>query len=507
MSEIRSPTQSTAAQTTGSLGEKMEDAALQRVSAGQRMSALALTWMPVGIVTTLAVLLYGSIVTAIVGVPLAIVAGVVMAVFASVLGWLIGDIARREGVSSTVISRFYGLGVRGSALASVIIAFGIIAALALENVLLYEGTRFAFGLADTWPARIGIYGVLTIGWIVLTIFGTRLVQRVSSLLVIAFLGLLGFMIWKAGFASGVPISTTLTHGPLLPGLGNTGQRFEAALVILASTATLLAVIQADYARWARSRRDVGVISVAGGFMCELIVVLIGAIVVFGSAGLVSDYLIKHGQATSGTAQAAVANLSQNNTGAYFIILSTVVGFLLMYAAQVKAQVLNTYTGALSLTNFFDVLFRWRPGRAFMVVASCLAGLVLVAAGILPFLKEYLAAMGAFLSAFAGVLVADYYIVRRRKGADRSRVEDVNWAGVLTVTAGSGLSLGLYYTNVFTLAFAVAIVFSLISYPLLRLTILPAGKGTRWIESSYAVVEAEELGTAPPVGEASPDVAS
>ncbi len=43
----------------------------------------------------------------------------------------------KSGTSSTVTARFYGLGTRGSALASLIFAFMILGFLALENALLY----------------------------------------------------------------------------------------------------------------------------------------------------------------------------------------------------------------------------------------------------------------------------------------------------------------------------------------------------------------------------------
>ncbi|MBO0873888.1 MAG: hypothetical protein J2P19_10900, partial [Pseudonocardia sp.] len=288
--------------------------------------------------TTLAVLLEGSLATAIAGVKAGLLAAVLMAIFASVLGWLVGNVARREGTSSTVTSRFHGLGIQGSGIASAVIAFGIISALGLENALLYNGTLFALNWDDTWATRIGIYGGMTLAWILLTLFGTVAVRRISSILVLAFLCLLAFMIWKAGFGSGVPITTTLSHGPLIPGLGSMNERFQAALVILAAPAVLLSVIGADYARWARSSKDVGIMAVCGSVMMEIVVVIIGAVIIFGSTGIVGDYLSQQGRATPEAAHEAASRLAENNTGAYFIILASTIGFLFMYAAQVKAQV-------------------------------------------------------------------------------------------------------------------------------------------------------------------------
>ena len=79
-----------------------------------------------------------------------------------------------------------GFGLRGSALASLVFTFMIVGFLPLENALLYYGTLFMFGLEPTTTNAIVIYGLLTVAWIVLTTFGLKLVQRVSTILLAAF---------------------------------------------------------------------------------------------------------------------------------------------------------------------------------------------------------------------------------------------------------------------------------------------------------------------------------
>ena len=171
---------STSKPDSSSLAYVIEDHALDPVPVTERKSGWALSWMTVGIVTTLAQLLIGGIVTAIAGVPLGLAAGVVTALYGALLGWLVARIAHREGTSGTVTSRRYGFGIRGSALGSAIVAFTLITFLALENALLYNGIRFAFDLGDTWPLRVAIYGILTLAWVLISLFGISLAIRISS---------------------------------------------------------------------------------------------------------------------------------------------------------------------------------------------------------------------------------------------------------------------------------------------------------------------------------------
>ncbi len=471
------------------ISEVIEDHALESVPQDQRKSGWSLAWSTTGIVTTLVQLAIGSYVAAIAGVALGVLAGVLVCIFGAALGWLVGNISYREGLSSTVTGRFYGFGVRGSFIASAIFGFMILGFLALENALLYSGTLFIFGAEPNLLNAILIYGGLTVAWIVLTTFGINLVTRVSSILTVAFLVLLVYMVYKAAFDTGVPLGETLTHGPLIPELGNTSSRFQLALAVLAGSAGALALVDADYARYARSTRDVGILAIAGAIAIDIAMVVTGTIIIYGATPVVAEFLVSNDQATQANAAQEASALAQANTGAYFIVLSSVAGFLLMYAAQAKAQVLNTYSGSLALTNLFDALFSWRPGRFFMVILGNIIGLLMVLGGILGALQTYLGLLGILTTSFCGIMIADYYIVRRMSSpVGRSSVDSINWAGVISITLASVVSFVLQQTGVFLLGFLLALVITLVLYPVLRLTVLKPGAFTSQISTQEAVQE-------------------
>ena len=108
-------------------------------------------------------------------------------------------------------------------------------------------------------------------------------------------------------------------------------------------------------------------------------------------------------------------------------------FSLMYAAQAKAQVLNTYSGFLVLSNLFDAVFRRNPSHFAMVVLGNVIGLFIVGAGVLGILEVYLGLLGILTTSFCGIIIADYYLVGRQFAADPQEtaekgVESINWAG-------------------------------------------------------------------------------
>jgi len=469
------------------MADIIEDHALNRVPSNERKSGWALSWLTMGITSTLVQLLIGSYVTAVAGVGAGLTAGILVWLFGSTLGWLVGRISFQEGVSSTVASRFYGFGVRGSVIASAIYGFMILGFLALENALLYYGTIFAFGWQDTTGHRVLIYGLLTILWIVLTTFGVSLVMRVSSVLTIIFLALLVFMAWRAGFDSGTTLGAIFNHGVLVPGMGG-GSRFMTALVTLAGSAGALAMCDADYARYAKSSRDVALMAFSGLFVMDVLMVIGGTIIMYGGVGPTAKYLITHHMATTANAISAANALAQNNTGAFFVVLSAVLGFILMYVAQIKAQVLNTYSGSLALTNFFDVIAKWRPGRFWMVVLGNLIGMGMVMAGILNTISAWLGVLGIITTSFCAVMLADYHLVRRGTLAARESVESVNVAGVTSVIVASVVSFELQNNHIFPLGFISSLILTVVLYYVLRTTVLRPGTGTTYVIGALAAHE-------------------
>ncbi|WP_307076181.1 purine-cytosine permease family protein [Arthrobacter pascens] len=429
-----------------------------------------------GIASTLVQVAIGAAVTMIAGVWWGILAGVLVAVFGGALGWLVGHVAYVSGTSSTVTARYYGLGRRGSVLASLIFAFMILGFLALENALLYYGTLFMFGWTPNLLNAIIIYGILTAIWILLTIYGMKVVQRTSIILLIAFVVLTVTMATVALANSPLSLGAILASGPI-GGVGDEMKNFGLVVSMLAGSAGALALVDADYARYARSTRDVGILAVGGAIMIDIIVVILGAVIVHASAASVTDFLTRNPAAADSQVGDSIAEkvswMIAHNTGAYFIIIFGVVGFILMYVAQVKAQVLNTYSGSLSLVNLVEGLTGKSPSRLSAVIAGNVVALLMIAGNILGLLGSFLGILGVSTTALAGVIIADYFIVRKCRPATGTEAEPVNWAGVLSVIFATVVGSVLSETGVTPLGFLVSLVIVIVLYPVLRIFVFKA----------------------------------
>ncbi|WP_340538841.1 purine-cytosine permease family protein [Nocardioides sp. GXZ039] len=470
----------------------IEDNALQSVPSEQRQSGWKLFANTAGVGSTLVVLGVGAAVTFTAGTKWGLVVALIAAVFGSTIGWGVGRVCQVAGTSSTVTSRFFGLGSRGSAVASLVFAFMILGFLALENALLYYGTIFMFGWEPTTANKIGIYAVLTIAWIVLTTFGLGLVQKVSLLLTVLCGILFVVVTFVALDKSAVTLGDIWAYSP--PDVGFT--EITAALSIIAGIAGALALVGADFSRYARTSSDVKILAVGGAIVVNIVVVAIGTIVFQAGNLVVAEHLADPANADQAASQAGatiadkIAFMSSANPGAYFIVLSGFLGFLVMYAAQAKAQVLNTYSGSLALSNLSDALTGRSPGRLVMVVLGNVIALLAIWGDILDRINSFLGLLGILTTALCALMIADFFVVRRGSTGSIGRVEQFNWAGIIAMLGSSALAYWLQDSGRTNLGFLIALVLCPLVYVLLRSTVLPEGKGTRTVEASVALELAE-----------------
>ena len=456
----------------------MEDHALERVPDGERENWLQITWNTAGLVTTLVILFFGAVVCFVAGVKIALTAGVVSFSIGTCLGWLLARIAYETGYSNTLITRKYGLGTRGSALASLIFGCLIVGFLAVENGLLYRGFLFFFGVDDGWTMRLLIYGGMTIAWILLTAFGFAVVTRFSSIMLIGFLLVLAWMVFVVIGQSGVALSEALIYdsqlnAAVLSGMGivSDSDKFIFSLNILLGPSCALALNTADFGRYGKSTTDVGTAATLAIFVQALLMMFIGGVLMKSATTIMVEYYVNVAGIPIEQARQQVLQ-SPDSIGATFMVFGGLLGFLLMLLAQTKAQVLNSYSSSLCIANLFDALLRWRPGRVICVILANIIALVMLYGHILDFVESWIQLLGVLLSALGGTIIMDYYFVGPKlKRMQRAQVDEVvNWSGVVTIIVSVLLAHYVLqsYLRIEVLGSLLCVA---ILYPLLRLVIL------------------------------------
>ena len=463
------------------IAQRMEDHALEPVPLEERKSWIQLSWSTVGIVTTLLQLYLGAFLSFTAGIRIALVAGFLIALIGSALGWAAGHIAFKSGLSSSPMARHFGLGEKGSIIISGTFAFMLIGFIAAENVLLYNGFLFYSGIEDSLATKVACFGTLTFAWIWLTAFGFEQVSRVTSVMLVSFLCVLAYMLFAVIDASKIPIHEVMSFPSQFSSevLASMGAATDTAKLIfcmnvLAGTAGALALVDADLGRYARAGKDIAVAAILSNFMLSFFMIAVGATIMYaGVPALIDYYVTVEGFSPAVARQIAIEN--PDRIVAAFIIFGGALGTLLMVAANSKAQVINTYSSSLALSNFFDVTFNWRPGRITFVIGANIAALFFLGGDFLIWFKSFLVILGVLTTSIATVIAADYFLVRRIKKNQHLRVteeEPWNWAGVLTV----GLSFGLaqfVLADIMRIQVLTAIMTALVVYPPLRLFIFRA----------------------------------
>jgi len=459
-----------------SISEKMEDHALEPVPAHDRKSWLQLSWSTVGIVTTLLQLYLGAMLSFVAGIQIALLSGLLIASLGSILGWAAGHIAFKSGLSSSPMARFYGLGIRGSIVISSTFAFMLIGFIAAENVLLYNGFLFYSGIEDSIFSRIFCYGTLTIAWIVLTAFGFEQVSRVTSVMLVSFLCVLAYILFAVITSTDISLQAILSFESQFPpemlnamGADTPAKKLIFCMNVMAGTAGALALVDADLGRFSRTGKDIAIAAVLSNFMLSFFMISMGAIIMYaGTPALIDYYVTTLGMSELEAQRIAIEN--PDRIVAAFVIFGGVLGTLLMVAANSKAQVINTYSSSLALSNLFDVSFNWRPGRIFFVVASNVAALFLLGGDFLVWFKSFLVVLGILTTSIATVIAADYFIVRSILGQhdlEKFGAEPWNWAGIISI--GLSFSLAHYVLNdLIPVEILTAIITGVILYPALRL---------------------------------------
>lgn len=458
------------------LKTKMEDHALEEVPHHARNGWGKLSWNTAGICTTLVILFFGALTSFVAGIRIALYAGLFVTLVGSLIGWATGHIAYSTGLSSTVMARNYGFGKHGSIIGSLILGFMIIGFLALENSLLYSGFRFAFNLANTLTNQIMIYGLLTVAWVLLTAYGFELVSRVSSWTLVAFLALLLYMtvtvvsqhaqgnIWS--FPALFPPEVLASmHASTDMG------KFIFCVNVLIGSSGALALVDADIGRYAKSSKDIGIAATLANMAMCLGMVTIGGIFMYAGMGKIVEHYIDVAKMAPQAAQQAA--MSPDGVTATFLLFGGMVGVLLMVLAQSKAQVLNTYSASLALSNIFDALGA-RMRRVAMVVLANLIGLAMVAMNILGRVQSWIEILGVLTTAFATIMIVDFFFVAKgRPNTD----ENFNWAGVLTTIIATALAH--YVLNqIIPIQFFSSVVISAVLYPVLRATLLKGSVCTK-----------------------------
>lgn len=380
MAEILTPTQT----DVEGKEERKEDFALEKVPEhGKDMSWISLTNVTLGVATALVFMQMGSLMALGFGSINALLALIYATVVAGILGIGISYLAAKSGLNVNLMSRGGGFGFVGASITSFIYALNFIMYCAIEGAIMAYAVFEYLKVIPIWALMV-FFGlaVIPFNW-----FGVKQLAKLQNWTLPFFLILLLFGIIKAATMGSVISGNVWTYLPENTQVG--GMALLASIGIMNGLVGIMALLVSDYARFIKKEEfKIGVFAV--GFIPQLVCFFI-----MGTIGI--WFGVRMGEA---------------NPGIYFVTILGIGGAIFTILTQVRINITNLYSGSLSLANFFEHVFKFKPGRTFWVVVTAVAAIIAMLAGALDNLGPMLTFQGVFLFSWAAIIIADALVVKR-----------------------------------------------------------------------------------------------
>ncbi len=325
------------------------------------------------------------------------------AVILEIVSIIIGIAGQREGMSTSLLSRWAGFGRYGSAVIGLVIAISLVGWFGIQNAVFAAGLQQLIGGPPLWLWSI-LAGVAVIA---IVTYGFLSMEWTAYVAVPLFLILSGWAIIVG--LSHHPFSRLVAMAPPGPHL-----TLSAGTTFVAGGFIVGAVITSDMTRFNRTAGDVVRQTVLGITLGEYTIGLVGV-------------LLAHAVRSSN-----VVSIVYSTSG--------FIGTIILIMATLKINDWNLYSSTLGIVNAIDTLFDKKVSRMRTTWVIGGIGTLLAAGGILQHFEGFLIILGVAIPPIAGIMLTDYWILRRsRARLDASRqqesipshMESINWPMIVS----------------------------------------------------------------------------
>ena len=438
----------TGAKKKGSVTEQVS--LFERVPASERLAWPDIAAILSGVVSSLSKLMGGGIVAFYAGCQMGGVTVAITFVLSFFLTYLVGrDLLSRGAFQQRGVPLLH-LREEGFGGGLPHLIFVIVGVLAVGTVQLGNAILFAFGWegeAARWALFIGISCV----WVVMALFGTKIIARMNAVFVVALFCVMGYVIYL--IAADGQLVDAATHGILIPGVQPL-EGFAYSVNYAIMTSGLMALFAADFTRFARKERDIAPVA-ATGSLFAIITYVCGALVVYYGFDKSVAYFSAQGMNPLLAANAAVTN-----PGVSLVLAAGGVGLAIICLSQMKVETSNSIGGANAVSNLVHSLFGRKLPWAAAVVGANVIGLAFILGNILDQVNAFMSYGLILTSSWCILLITDYYLVRGKMGIGKVGIDmeapekAVHWRGVGTIAFVTVVGSVLYATGMVGVPFLV-----------------------------------------------------
>jgi cytosine permease len=318
------------------------------------------------------------------------------------VGMLVGVLGQRTRMTSYLVSRIV-YGAKGSTLISVLI--GILSVGFVGVIASFLGAVISAGLPflPVWAGSLGFVVFST--FIALVGYkGLSIVGQVSVPLLWA-LGL--FLVFRT-------LSSGAGFGHITAFVPKGSLSFGVAVTIVVADWITGATIASDIARFSKRARDVAIASYLGWVVSYCLFALIGLFAYYGSGSTDIVGLL----ATQGLIGVAI---------------------FVFFVALISSTDVNLYAFSLALTNLCDAFGIKSLSRAAWVVIGGVITALISLLGYANTFLPFLLTIGVIIPAYAGVVLAHYYLLGARTRTPEALVAGIEpgirWTGIVSFLVG------------------------------------------------------------------------
>lgn len=447
-----------------------DDYSLDRVPREKRnMGWLSITNITFGIATAIFYFQMGSVMALQFGAVNAIISAIYAIIVAGILGTFIAYLSAKSGMNVNLLSRGGGFGYIGASLTSFIYATNFIMYCALEGMILVAAVHYFMPAVPEW-VLIVVFGsiVIPLNW-----FGIKQLDKLQKWSLPIFFIFLAAAIVMATRTPSLYEGTFWSYMP--EGVQVGGTALLLCIGMQHGIMGLTPLLASDYARFLKPKdMKLGIFAI--GFIPQIFC--------FGVMGGLGIWF--------------GVRLGEPNPGVYIVLLLGIWGALFTILTQVRINITNIYSGSLSLSNFFENIFKFTPGRRFWVVVTGVASMILMLVGIVNHLEVVMTFQGVFLLTWAAILVTDAVVVKRilkiGPGYYEARQENLhkwNPVGVWSLVIASGLGTIAALGFLGTFLQSTAAFFAAILAAILTVVIAIATKGRYYIKQENTNVDRQD----------------
>ncbi len=371
-----------------------DDFALSRVTPDARKPWFGIAVQRFGQVSALSQFLLGATLGYSMTFGEAALALLLGSIILEIIMCIVGIIGQKEGLNTALLARWTGFGEIGASLVGLAIGISLIGWFGIQSAISAQSLDVLMpGVMPMWAWSL-IFGLAVTA---IVSFGFVGMQWLANITVPLFLILVGWSVISELTKHSIgDLLTSPAPGPTMSVWAGTG--------IVAGGLIVGAIITADMTRFNRSKADVVKQTVVGVTLGEFVI---------GLAGV----LLAHAAATGDIVAIVTSSIG-------------FVGLIIVITGTLKINDWNLYSSTLGLVNFISTAFGKNIHRVTTTVVLGVVGSILAAAGILAQFTGFLIILGVAFPPIAGIIVAEYFIVKRWRG----ELDETRAAGTLPATA-------------------------------------------------------------------------